>query len=38
MGDSEKPTHGEIDTIEPTHNEDGTIHYAAERGQVATDK
>ncbi|KAH8903594.1 permease of the major facilitator superfamily [Coniochaeta sp. PMI_546] len=38
MGDSEKPTHSGLDTIEPTHNEDGTIHYAAERGQAATDK
>lgn len=38
MGDSEKPTHAGHDAIEPTHNEDGTLHYAAERGQVATDK
>jgi hypothetical protein len=35
---SEKPSHGGVDRIEPTHHEDGTLHYAAERGQAATDK
>ncbi|KAB5582932.1 major facilitator superfamily domain-containing protein [Coniochaeta sp. 2T2.1] len=38
MATSEKPPLGGADVIEPTHNEDGTLRYAAERGQAATDK
>jgi hypothetical protein len=37
MASSEKERH--VDAIETTHNEaGGTLSYAAERGQVATDK
>jgi len=37
---AEKPSAspGGPDVIEPAHNADGTLHYAAERGQTATDK